>query len=406
MTDPWPSRPASFEEVPASMKSLIPLLAGMVLAVACWFLWSAFQSDPGRGRAPGGTDGDQGAFALDERIAMEREAERAAPGMPQWMIGTTIETKASGGRRDGLPDSLGRVEMLTRGRTVAGANTVTLKLALAELREDIKAMTGPAAENLARYFADSQDPTLKYFMLILFGEVAGEPFVDVVADYYEADPNTVGQALGYMVMRSPKAAEAFAKLIENEYDPMRRAQLISRAGFTGSPAVEELMSDLFEHSGRSAARRLALWGLARGRSEAGQGKLLSLLDGPEERAVYVVGENRESEPELEDLRCHAVLALLMNGSRDIRADLLRRARDQGGDVGHYVDRYFAAVDDPSFVPDVVTLMKDRGEIGDRYLLYLGRQAKSEHRPLLESLLEVAPDEETRARIQAVIDRVN
>ncbi len=389
------------------MRWLLPLLAGMALALGAWLIWSFLGEEEIRPRAGGGGESPD-PFAAEERVVSAGGGADAVrvPGMPEWMIGRVTPGAAPRGRMDGLPDSIGRIEMLTRGRTKSGANTLRLKVALSELREAMLAMSPEEAARLAAFFESCEDPTTKYYLLIAFRSWGGEPFVDVVRDYYEAEPEMVAEALSYMLTRTPRAAGAFEDLIREEFDPLRRAKLVSRAGFTGAPAGERLMLDLFRRSGKTPERRLALWGLARNGSEEGKLLIRDLLDGPEEKAAYAVGEVHESDPELADLRCHGVLALLMTGSPEDIGDLLGRARGGGDDIGHYVDRFFAVVREPRFVPEVVELLEERGAIEDRYLIYLNNQAQPEHRAALERLLDLARDRKDREALQLIIDRLN
>ncbi len=391
------------------MKWLIPLVAGMLAAFLAYAIWTGFIEDSGtKGTSPSTTEGQDDTKGQDGDSAKKPEKNRAKNAqLPAWLQrGPITMTDNRSKRWDGLPLVIGELEAITRGRDKYSVNNVTLKIKLNELRIAMASMSKEEQEQLAEYFRASEDPTLKYYLMASFRNWGGEAYVDAIAEYYEAEPEMVGESLMHLMGRTPKAVEAMERLIDDEIDPFRKAKLVARAAYLGAPGTESLMLKLFNKK-NSVGRRQAIPGLAKLSSPEGHQELLNLIDGKYEKAAYLPEESAAISEEMNDLRCHAVLALLQNGSdREIESLLDRALReDTDESVASYVDQYFPTVKSSAWIPKVIDNIVAKGKVSPSMLMYLSRRAESKDIPQLERLLASKISEKDLRIVQETLDRL-
>ncbi len=385
------------------MKSVFPWMAGLLalaLVAAVWFFLRAETARPSRAAEnPGGTP-----FAVDPAPEVSRERTKAA-GLPEWVTGEGVLARAPARGPGHLPNVVNELAALCWGKTPLAANTIEVKKKLLELRHQLPDMSPEELQAIADFFRKSDQRGFKYHMLIAFRSWCGDPFVEPVAEYYESEPDLVGEALGYMILRTPKAAEAFDRLIEREVDPVRRAKLIARLGFVGAPSAEPILTRWLE-SGDPVDRRQAVASLARIPTETARGKVWEILNGDFEAAGWDLAESRPDIPEFDDLRAVATSALLGNGSReDVRRLLDRVKDDDSGDdaIAGYVEKLFPAARSPEFVPDVVDLMVRRGRVSRPLLLYIRKVGGQEHFADVQRLLDLDLTDDEKTMVSSVLD---
>ncbi len=391
------------------MKWVIPVLLGMLAAFLGYAIWVAFIED--------GATPNQGKGSRDEKTVAGEDARQTraqtpfgnlhAKDLPPWLQAGPVSLPDERKRRwDGLPHVLGELQYLTRGRDKYVANDLQLKVKLNELREAMSKMTPEEEKQLAEYFRACDDPTLKYYLLTSFRNWGSAPYVDAIAEYYEADPEMVGETLQHLMGRTKVAVGAMENLIDSEIDPLRRAKLVARAGFLGAPGTEAMMTRFFDKS-KSVDRRQAIVGLAKVQSPEAHQKLFELLDGDFEEAIYLPEESAPATKELQDLRGHAVLALLQNGSDQEIDQLLERSLTNDGNdtVARYIDKFFPTVTKSKWIPKIVDTMLARDKASRSMLMYLSRRAEQKDIPQLEKLLAMNLSDDDRSLIGDAINRL-
>lgn len=374
------------------MKSLIPIAVGMLVTFLVYAAWVAFVEDGGT-KVNTGDEQEQGSgenpsSSADSNRGPNSNKTINQANLPDWLkTGPITGVNTSDKRPDGLPVVLSELEFITFGRNKHAVNGIPLKIKLNELRIAMSKMTLEEEKLLAQYFRDCQDPALKYYLMISFRSWGGEPYVEAIADYYEAEPIMVSESLQHLMGRSPLAVSAMDRLIRDEVDPLRRANLIRRAGMLGAPGSEKIMMRLFEKQG-TADRRQAIAGMAKSGSTEAKAKLFGLIDGEFEAAEYLPNEEGPNDEELKDLRAHAVVALLTCGTEKEVDRLLQRATANDGNdpIGNYVDKYFITVRNANFVPKIVDRIVAKSEVPNSLVHYLGARSEKKDVPQLERLM--------------------
>ncbi|MFT7617721.1 MAG: hypothetical protein ACI97A_001360 [Planctomycetota bacterium] len=394
------------------MKSLIPIAVGMLVTFLVYAGWVAFIEDGGTKVA---SSGDREQTGKDKPGSSDYSGKRGSDSnraknqanLPDWLKTGGIQAANNEPTRpDGLPVVIGELEFLTFGRDKHVVNGLPLKSKLNELRLAMAEMTPDEEKLLADYFRNSQDPTLKYYLMISFRSWGGEPYVEAIADYYEAEPEMVAESLQHLMGRTPTAVAAMDRLIENEIDPLRRANLIGRAGMLGAPGSDKIMMRLFGKEG-TVDRRQSIAGMAKAKSEETHEQLLGLIDGDYEAAIYLPNEKTPDDKEMMDLRCHAVVALLSFGSEEEVDRLLDRSlKNQENDqIASYVEKYFYTVRNTAFVPKIVDRIVAQDEVPLSLVLYLGARSEKKDVPQLERLLALDLDDKKKEVVQAALSRL-
>ncbi len=385
------------------MKSVFPWLTGLLVLALVAALWFFLRSENAR---PASASGGGDATPFSAPPAPEAPRERTATeSFPEWVTGEGVLAKAPARGPGGLPNVVNELAALCWGKSPLAANTIEVKKKLLELRHQLPDMTPEELQAIAEFFRKSDQRGFKYHMLIAFRSWCGDPFVEPVAEYYESEPDLVGEALGYMILRTPKAAEAFEEIIERELDPVRRAKLIARLGFVGSPAAEPVLTRWLE-SGSPVDRRQAVAALARIPTETARSKVWEILDGDFEAAAWDITESRPDIPEFDDLRAVATSALLGNGSREDVGRLLDRVKNDvdGKDaIAGYVEKLFPAAQSPEFVDDVVDLMMSRRKVSRSLLLYIRKVGGQEHFESTRRLLDLDLSADEKTMVSSVLD---
>ncbi len=385
------------------MKSVFPWMAGLLalaIVLAVWLFLRSENVRPSKGAgSPHGTP-----FAVDSPPEARRSRTKAA-GLPEWVTGEGVLARAPARGPKGLPNVVNELAALCWGKSPLAANTIEVKQKLMELRQQLPDMSPEELQSIADFFRQSDQRGFKYHMLIAFRSWCGDPFVEPVAEYYESEPDLVGEALGYMILRTPKAAEAFDRLLQREVDPVRRAKLISRLGFVGAPSAEPILTRWLE-SGSPVDRRQAVASLARIPTETARSKVWEILNGDFEAAGWDLAESRPDIPVFDDLRAVATSAMLGNGSREDVSRLLERLKnDDGGDdaIAGYVEELFPAAQSPEFVGDVVDLMMRRHHVSRPLLLYIRKVGGPEHFAKVQRLLDLDLSDDEKTMVSSVLD---
>ena len=392
------------------MKWFWSLLTGFLVALAVFAIYRFFSDDGLRTRSNRAEDSSVESSDKVEEGETGSASPDSQPGVPDWMLGSVPRRSAPAmtKRADGLPLALNNLETLTRGRDIATANTLELKQYLLKLRAAMLEMSLEEQKALANYFRNAEDHTLKYFLLIAFRSWGGGPYVEAVGEYYQVDPDAVGEALQHLSGRSPLASGVFAELIRNEFDTQRRLKLIARAGALGVPAARDLVHEMFAKGKGNPERRLAVPALVKqGNAESLQ-QVRDLINGDYEAAKYHLTEAEPQHEALRDLRAHGVLALLQSGSTEDVDALIARAKNNEDDdaVSQYVENFFMVVHRPQWVGDSVDYMMQRGSVNKSMIAYLSRQAQAKDISTMQRLLSLEMSARERTAIERVINTLN
>lgn len=313
-----------------------------------------------------------------------------------------------------IPREIGEMEVMCRGKDVVGANTVELKRVIQSLIT--MQLTDDEKRAIADYFKNLDDPTTKYFLLVAFRYIGDDIFADAVEEYYDIDKAAVAESLSWIITRSPKAAQAFERILDREIEPLRREDMISRAGFQKSSHAEKLLVDIYRNPKSPVDQRAALMSLARIHTEEGRAIVREALNGEFTSAGYDDAGEPPLDPSMRDLRAHAVVGLAVHGDADDAKFLVERYRhaDANDPIAKYVAQYVGACQSPEIVPAVVETILEKGGFppltngpdNHSFFIFLERQARPEHLGQLTRLFQVARSDVERQRIQEIIDRLN
>lgn len=385
------------------MRTILAAFATAALATVIVVLWGISRDekagDP-RPDAPPEVEAEEVGSRRRDAGTTLADMARDYPG---WVEGRGLAAPPSKGRADGLPDVISDLEVLTLGRTKVTANTMELKEKLSDLIYLLDRMTEEEKKALADYYATSDNLALKYHLTIVFRNRSGDPFVEPVADFYDHEPELVGEALGYMLGRAESAAEAFERLYAREIDPVRREKLLARASFIGSKRAEEMLIRAFD-DGTPTDRRVAAAGLARMHTDEARQRLRDLLEGPFEAAAYDVSSSGPEREPFKDLRGVVVASVLASGVPEDRDRLIERLvkGDEDDAVASYVDDMMVAVPTSDYVPRVVEMALEKGEISRGLLNYVCARAEAGQLAELRRLKEMdLPDYMVRAVDNAI-----
>ncbi|MEE9394743.1 MAG: hypothetical protein V3W41_19800 [Planctomycetota bacterium] len=393
------------------MKIVGPLIVTLLVAVAAVVAWLVFRSDGLESRNLDPEPDDNEAFSEvieDGRpqvdwAAVAREAGMLATGPRAPGVAKTYP--------GGVPRVVSEMEALTVGRTPDSANTLALKEKILKLVASIQQMSDKEKKDLAEYFRRSENVALKYHLMIAFRMKFGDPFVDPVAEYYDAEPILVGDTLQYMAGRTHTALRALEGILERTVDPLEREVLLGRLAWVGNPKAEGTLLKAFE-GGKNVEglarndRRAAVAGLARMQSDSAQAVLEALIDGPFEEAYYTPTSKGPAGEELKDLRAHAVMGVLAAGTKDRVRKLLDSSRNRKDEIRDYVDTFFAGVQDASFLPDIVERMMTRGKISTGLLGYIGQHAKLKDKAMLQGLMNLEASDAQKTGLGWMIERLH
>lgn len=313
-----------------------------------------------------------------------------------------------------IPRQIGEIEVMCRGKDVVGANTLELKRVIQSLIT--MPLTDDEKKAIADYFRNLDDPTTKYFLLVAFRYIGDDFFSEAVEEYYDLDKAAVAESLSWIITRSPKAAQAFERILEREVEPLRREDMIARAGLQKSLHAEKLLLDVYRNPKSPVDQRSALMSLARIHSEEGRTIVRDVLNGEFTSAGYDDAGDPPLDPSMRDLRAHAVVGLAVHGDVEDARFLIERYRHANANdpIAKYIAQYVGACQTPELVPQVVETILEKGGFppitsgpdNHSFFIFLDRQARPEHLGQLTRLFQVARSDIERRRIQEIMDRLN
>lgn len=392
---------------------LLTLAIALLVAAAGLFVWRALGGaaetfDPEaraeRSSRPPDRNVRPGAASLATEVA--RPPFDPSRYLRGWVPGKGMPAPASD-RPLGkdIPTVVGELEVLCRALGQVGATSLELKAKIQKLIE--LPLTPAEKAAIAEYFRTNDNPAFKFQMLVAFRYIGDEHFVSAVEDYYDVNPNQVLECLSWIITRAPAAADAMQRLYERELDPIRREEILTRAGFQGAAAAETLLVDAFDRPRSKTDRKAAVGAMARVGTQPARQRLRAVIDGDLEEAVYDDGAAAPREPEMRDLRAHAVVGMLLKSDGEDVRWLFDRCRNRKDDdaVGGYVEKFLGCVQTAELVAPVVDVLVNRGAVSDGLLSYLELRARPEDFEAIKRLEGLDAEGAHAERIRALILRL-